>query len=159
MPRHIMSEELFCVALFSEDNYFYRCQIKKICDLTNTLKVLYIDYGNEGWVNADEVKFLVSQFGQLPIQAVNARIAHIIPSLGNSETGLMQSCLNSLFEKIQDEDIVKINFFADIVGFYDGAVCLDIFKYSHRDPSRKKSLSTKIVECKLGRVSQNIEVS
>ena len=61
MPRQIMSEELFCVALFSEDNYFYRCQIKKICDLTNTLKVLYIDYGNEGWVSAHEVTLKVGK--------------------------------------------------------------------------------------------------
>lgn len=142
MPKGYIEHGHLCAAIFPNDNNYHRCRITGIYNESNSVRVSYIDYGGDAVVKMNEIKFLSSNFAYLPIQAVNARFANINPPLKNKWT----SCIiNYLLNRVAGKTLL-----ADVVGFNDGFVSLEIYHYSNTDPNCKISLNTRIVQDGMG---------
>ncbi|KAK7150955.1 hypothetical protein R3I93_012023 [Phoxinus phoxinus] len=61
-----------CIALFNEDNLWYRAKITSR-DL-DTLCITFVDYGNESKVNMGDVKALPPELSDVPPQAFNCQL-------------------------------------------------------------------------------------
>ncbi|XDV41537.1 hypothetical protein PO909_010397 [Leuciscus waleckii] len=61
-----------CIALFNEDNLWYRAKVTSR-DL-DTLSITFVDYGNESKVNMGDVKALPPELSDVPPQAFNCQL-------------------------------------------------------------------------------------
>ncbi|XP_048063155.1 tudor domain-containing 6 isoform X4 [Megalobrama amblycephala] len=61
-----------CIALFTEDNLWYRAKVTSR-DL-DTLSITFVDYGNESKVNMGDVKALPPELSDVPPQAFNCQL-------------------------------------------------------------------------------------
>ena len=77
MPPEYMTHGRLCAALFPLDNNWHRCKIVGVERDLKKVRVNYLDYGGEGIIPYDNVKFLDKQFAALPIQSVNAKLFNI----------------------------------------------------------------------------------
>merc|ERR1719187_635243 len=68
---------LVCASLYTDGNW-HRAKITALKDLS-TVEVLYVDYGTNTRVKKDTLRYLHKKFGQLPAQAIKARLAGIKP--------------------------------------------------------------------------------
>ncbi|KAK2884039.1 hypothetical protein QQF64_016125 [Cirrhinus molitorella] len=75
--EEILSEESLpvgsaCIALFTEDNLWYRAKVTSR-DL-NTLSITFVDYGNKATVNIGDVKALPHKLADVPPQAFDCQL-------------------------------------------------------------------------------------
>ncbi|XP_019640772.1 PREDICTED: uncharacterized protein LOC109482490 [Branchiostoma belcheri] len=68
-----------CVAMFPEDENWHRAMITDIPSL-DFVTVSYVDYGTIASVPKSALRMLKAEFLHLPIQAVGARLANIVPN-------------------------------------------------------------------------------
>ena len=61
-----------CVALFSADSQWYRAKVQSLA--VNTVKVLFVDYGNTEVINHKELKCMDSKYLKLPVQAIECSL-------------------------------------------------------------------------------------
>ncbi|XP_039548347.1 tudor domain-containing 6 isoform X1 [Pimephales promelas] len=61
-----------CIALFNEDNLWYRAKVTSR-DL-DTVSVTFVDYGNESKVNVGDIKALPPELSDVPPQAFNCQL-------------------------------------------------------------------------------------
>lgn len=61
------------------DGYWYRVKITKMIDAENAA-VRYVDYGDLTMVSFNNLQTLWGQFRNLPFQAINAKIANVLPA-------------------------------------------------------------------------------
>ncbi|XP_033755165.1 putative ATP-dependent RNA helicase TDRD12 isoform X2 [Pecten maximus] len=67
-----------CLAKFGEDNMWYRVRILKELD-DNMVKVLHVDFGDQEEVSRDNLQKIPQEFLELPFQAIEAGLSHIVP--------------------------------------------------------------------------------
>jgi len=64
------------------DGFWYRVRVTKVID-SDHAAVRYVDYGDLTMVGVSELQHLWGQFRNLPYQAINAKLANIIPAQGD----------------------------------------------------------------------------
>jgi len=64
------------------DGFWYRVKITKVIDSDNAA-VRYVDYGDLTMMGASDLQPLWSQFRNLPYQAINAKLANVVPVKGD----------------------------------------------------------------------------
>ena len=64
------------------DGFWYRVKITKVIDTENTA-VRYVDYGDIIMVASADLQPLWGQFRNLPYQAINAKLANVVPAKGD----------------------------------------------------------------------------
>ena len=67
MTLNPIVENAFCCAKYSEDNQWYRAQVKKVKG--NMVQVQFIDYGNDEEIPSRQVKQLKQQHATIPVQS------------------------------------------------------------------------------------------
>jgi hypothetical protein len=63
-----------CIAMFKEDEKFYRCQCLEWLEETNEAKCVFIDYGNWDMVSADTVTEMSSDLKKVKPLALNCKL-------------------------------------------------------------------------------------
>merc|ERR1719471_622578 len=61
------------------DGFWYRVRITKVID-GESAAVRYVDYGDLTMVSLSDIQPLWGQFRNLPFQAINAKLANIVPA-------------------------------------------------------------------------------
>ena len=85
------------VAKFSEDEVWYRGQVKSVSDIS--AQVEFIDYGNCDTVTVDSLQKVDKQFFSIPTQAVHCSLFGVRPlSQGNTWSGDAKEFLERLTE-------------------------------------------------------------
>lgn len=74
---------MFCIANFSEDNGWYRAKVVAVH--SDSLEVLYIDYGNSEVIPLARAKALKPEFSSLPSQALHCALSGVA-AVGGDET-------------------------------------------------------------------------
>ena len=64
------------------DGFWYRVKITKVID-SDHAAVRYVDYGDLTMVSATDLQPLWGQFRNLPYQAINAKLANVVPAKGD----------------------------------------------------------------------------
>lgn len=79
------------VAPFEHDDSWYRARVMLVDALEGVAELLYVDFGDTGRVELARLKRLRPQYADLPIQAVQCRIAEVKPKGGEwSEDALQE---------------------------------------------------------------------
>jgi hypothetical protein len=85
IPQILMTEGLYCTVFCG--NEYHRCIIIDLLPKTpDFIKVLFIDYGDVAKVHRSKVWFLPKQFGNVPCQAIKAKLSSIHPTIATTET-------------------------------------------------------------------------
>ncbi len=140
MPDSYIEHGALCAAIYPQDNNWHRCRITGVYKETNKARVFFIDYGGESLVSLDDVKFLSRDFAYLPVQAVNAKFANIAqPANGKWPKDI----INYLLNRVTQHKAL----YADVVGFNDGFVSLEIYYYVQSEAGKCKiSLNNRLVQ-------------
>ncbi|XP_076454892.1 uncharacterized protein LOC143289713 [Babylonia areolata] len=95
MPPHLMVHGQVCAALYEDDNWH-----RAIITGTSQGKVLvyYVDYGNSVPVDPATICFLMENFLSLPVQAMQAKLAYLLPLEG--QTSFSQAAKDTLFQMV-----------------------------------------------------------
>ncbi|XP_051501776.1 tudor domain-containing 6 [Myxocyprinus asiaticus] len=88
-----------CLARFSDDQMWYRAQVINKC--TDTISVLFVDYGNESEVNESSVKTLPCNLLESPHQAFLCRLEGFGPSEGSWDS----TAADNLYELLVDKPL------------------------------------------------------
>lgn len=83
---------------FIVDNTWNRARILQIIDST-TVKVQFVDYGNEETIQLSEVKELQSEFMVLPVQSVSCCLSSVSPTSDSWSDTAIQRFLNLVDQK------------------------------------------------------------
>ncbi|XP_040916613.1 tudor domain-containing 6 [Toxotes jaculatrix] len=86
-----------CLALFSSDNQWYRAQVVQQTD--NTLRVIFIDYGNESDVDSKNVRSLPQSLLEMAPQAFLCSLNGFNLSKGNWDDQVYEDFYNLLVDK------------------------------------------------------------
>lgn len=90
-----------CAARFSHDKNWHRGKIVEVSNISNIVKVFYIDYGGCEFVSLEKVKFLDKCFAQWPIQIINAKLHN----LKKPENVIWDnSIINYILERVQGKE-------------------------------------------------------
>jgi len=73
-----IAEEDYFVARHT-DGFWYRVRVTKVIDGENAA-VRYVDYGDLTMVSLTDIQPLWAQFRNLPFQAINAKLANVVPA-------------------------------------------------------------------------------
>ncbi len=68
-----------CVAKYSEDERWYRAKVLSVDIQEDKVEVYYVDYGNIELVAPSDVRTLVAELTDLPVQTVRCSIADVCP--------------------------------------------------------------------------------
>ena len=90
-----------CCALYSEDNQWYRAIVKSKVS-KDTVKVHYIDYGNETTVETSSLRLLLQDFYTLHHQAQQGKLADITPS----NDIWSDLAIKEFFNQTQDQELL-----------------------------------------------------
>ncbi|XP_074655450.1 uncharacterized protein LOC141909021 [Tubulanus polymorphus] len=96
MPDFMFQVGQVCAAVFPQDNNWHRCCITKVLPNSDVVEVYFVDYGNRCCVKRDKCRLLKSKFIALPAQAIQAKLANIIPANGHKWTRSSQERVLSL---------------------------------------------------------------
>jgi len=142
MPDSYIEHGDLCAAIYPHDKNWHRCRITGIFTETKKARVYFIDYGGESVVSLDDVKFLSRDFAYLPVQAVNARFANIAEPVDGKWP---KDIVNYLLNRVTQHKPL----YADVIGFNDGFVSLEIYYYAECNEGKDKckiSLNNRIVQ-------------
>ena len=73
-PLNGIFENKACVAIFPEDNLWYRASILQFSENTNQVKVKYVDYGNIAVIPLAETREINEEWAKLPPGAMTAKL-------------------------------------------------------------------------------------
>lgn len=79
-PSDLSEGEYF--AARHTDGFWYRVRVTKVIDNEHAA-VRYVDYGDLTMVSVSDLQPLWGQFRNLPYQAINARLANVVPAEGD----------------------------------------------------------------------------
>lgn len=83
LPVHAISPNELCLALFSEDNTWYRAVAEEVSP--EEIVVRFVDYGNTDTITLDSLRTFDSQFLTEQVLAVECKLAGVKPVSGNGE--------------------------------------------------------------------------
>ena len=83
LPINVLNPYIgeLCLALYPEDNNWYRSQITEIDEPSKTAEVFFIDHGNTEIISFPSLRKLSSHFTELSPQAHECVLAHVEPVL------------------------------------------------------------------------------
>lgn len=87
---------LHCAACFSEDDLWYRAEVKSIAT-RRKVTVVFLDYGNEDIVSVDEIRCLTPELCQLPAQAFHCTLFKSPPAQPDGSDEFISKVLNLEF--------------------------------------------------------------
>lgn len=138
MPMDYIAHGHLCAAIYPGDKNWHRCRITGVFRESKQARVAFIDYGGDSLVPIDSLKFLSGQFSYLPVQAVNARFFNIMKPANKWPKDTINYLLNRVMNK---------NLTAEVIGFNDGFVSLDIINtVSQGNSLTKISLNKRIIQ-------------
>ncbi|RXM27975.1 Tudor domain-containing protein 6 [Acipenser ruthenus] len=94
-----------CLALFTEDEHWYRAEIKRIND--DVLSIIFVDYGNEVDVNQELVKLVPAEFLKIPRQAFLCILEGFDLSAGFWDVGAAEKFYELLSDKLLKVSVLK----------------------------------------------------
>ncbi|MGH0135259.1 UNVERIFIED_CONTAM: hypothetical protein FKN15_056084 [Acipenser sinensis] len=94
-----------CLALFTEDEHWYRAEIKRIND--DVLSIIFVDYGNEVDVNQEFVKLVPAEVFQIPRQAFLCILEGFDLSAGFWDVGAAEKFYELLSDKLLKVSVLK----------------------------------------------------
>ncbi|XP_041105638.1 tudor domain-containing 6-like isoform X2 [Polyodon spathula] len=94
-----------CLALFTEDEHWYRAEIKRING--DVLSIIFVDYGNEVDVNQELVKLLPAEFLKIPRQAFLCILEGFDLSAGFWDVGAADKFYELLSDKLLKVSVLK----------------------------------------------------
>lgn len=101
-----------CVAKYAENDQWYRALIKEISDFQKTVRVFFIDYGNEEVMPVDGNLLLLSeQFRVFPAMAVRCCLDGIkpVPDIDVPIEDVSNFMFDSLMDKVMAKFMRKVN--------------------------------------------------
>lgn len=83
LPANVLNPYIgeLCLALYTEDNNWYRSQVTEIDEPSKTAEVFFIDHGNTEIVPFSSLRKLSQHFAELSPQAHECVLAHVEPVL------------------------------------------------------------------------------
>jgi hypothetical protein len=115
MPDEYLVSGRLCVGVCPLEEDWHRCEIVHVYVKRKKVKLYFIGYGGEAEVDFDKVKFLRREFGVLPVQAMNTKLANV--NLRPNET-----LKNYMLSRVTNKPLL-----ATITGVIDDDVfCLEI---------------------------------
>ena len=97
-----------CVALFSEDESWYRGKILESRE--GEAKIEFVDYGNEEWVKTVSIKIMPDKLLQLPIQAVKFCLENVQSASETWSTDEIKLFQEKCDQKMLKADIMSHSF-------------------------------------------------
>ncbi|XP_062406192.1 tudor domain-containing 6 isoform X2 [Sardina pilchardus] len=94
-----------CLGLFADDQQWYRGEV--LSNEGDTLSILFIDYGNESYVNVDKVKALPLQLHNIPPQAFLCQLDGFDCSQGSWKDDAADQFFEQLNDKLLKVTVVK----------------------------------------------------
>lgn len=73
-PLSGIFENKACVAIFPEDNQWYRASILQFSEKKNRVKVKYVDYGNIDIISLADTREICKEFAKLPPATISAKL-------------------------------------------------------------------------------------
>uniref|UniRef100_A0A4W6FEM0 Si:ch211-189e2.3 n=1 Tax=Lates calcarifer TaxID=8187 RepID=A0A4W6FEM0_LATCA len=101
-----------CLALFSSDNQWYRAQV--IQRTGNTLNVLFIDYGNESYVDISNVRSLPQSLLDTAPQAFLCSLSGFDESKGSWDDQVYEDFYNLLVDKALSVTVFSVKDHSEI---------------------------------------------
>ena len=77
MPDAFVTTGRLCAGIFPGDNNWHRAEIVQPLPKTRQAEISYIDYGGMCTVSNDQLAFLRRDFGDLPVQAADCKMANV----------------------------------------------------------------------------------
>jgi hypothetical protein len=128
MPEEYIVTGRLCAGVFRGDNNWHRSEIVQVFNEARQAKVAFIDYGGFDTVDFKLVKFLRRDFGQLPVQALKAKLANVKFRPRHSEENV--KIVNYMLNRVANKTSLE----ASITGVVDGDVlCLEILDKTTQD--------------------------
>eukprot|EP00188_Purpureofilum_apyrenoidigerum_P002004 Plantae.Rhodophyta-Purpureofilum_apyrenoidigerum.ctg21766.p1 GENE.Plantae.Rhodophyta-Purpureofilum_apyrenoidigerum.ctg21766~~Plantae.Rhodophyta-Purpureofilum_apyrenoidigerum.ctg21766.p1 ORF type:complete len:544 (+),score=106.51 Plantae.Rhodophyta-Purpureofilum_apyrenoidigerum.ctg21766:1292-2923(+) len=78
VPDSVLQSQETFAARFSADNQWYRCKILAKDDKSKTVKVRFVDYGNEEWVSKKDIQRLPGAAASIPKLATELKLQHVV---------------------------------------------------------------------------------
>ena len=129
-----------CVALFSEDEAWYRAIVEDVS--SDNVRVRFIDYGNTEMMNLKNIKGLSEEFLAEDLLAVQCKLSGVRPSGGGQN---WSSEATDFLSSIGGEDgfVVKVNSVGDVpkisLSNEDGDVCERLVNKGLAESTRQES--------------------
>ena len=100
MAEKDIQVDRLCAATLGNDQTWYRCKILTFEQTLNRVKVFFIDYGDVGFVDIKNIKFLDKKFAKYPVQILNAKLFNI--KMPNNDSEWNENVVNYMLMKVQD---------------------------------------------------------
>ncbi|RXM99731.1 Tudor domain-containing protein 6 [Acipenser ruthenus] len=94
-----------CLALFTEDEHWYRAEIKRIH--MDVLSIIFVDYGNEVDVNQELLKLVPAEFFEIPMQAFLCILEGFDLSAGCWDVGAADKFITLLSDQLLKVSVLK----------------------------------------------------
>ncbi|CAH0752000.1 unnamed protein product [Diatraea saccharalis] len=124
-PMDGIFENKACIALFPEDNQWYRASILQYSESKNQVKVRYVDYGNIETISLADVREIPDEYVKLPPASLQVRL-HGVKINPDIDVNLLCQEYNETF--LQNNDI----FYAKIID-YDDLIPIVTITYENND--------------------------
>lgn len=103
----------YCIARYSEDLKWYRAIIKSVEE--NSAIVEFVDYGNTELVDLTEIKVILKEFLNLPMQAVHCKLFGL--------TNTDEKTQHAIFSEKTEGKTLQAKFISEENGIYNVLLC------------------------------------
>ena len=120
MPDEYVVNGSLCAGVFPLDRNWHRASISQVFKQQRQASIYFVDYGGYATVPFEDLKFLRRRFGELPVQALNAKFANV--KFNKSAKMRDEVVINYLLGKVQHKVLE-----ATIVGVINqNCFCLNV---------------------------------
>jgi hypothetical protein len=127
MPDEYIITGRLCVGIYPIDGNWHRCEIVQVFANEKKVKIYFMDYGGYSTVDFHQVKFLRREFGELPVQALNAKLANI--KFRKNKNVKDETVINYMLSRVMGRPLE-----ATILGVIDDDVfCLELVDRTTQD--------------------------
>ena len=121
-----------CCSIFSEDDTWYRGTIKEIKPgQPDMVQVTFVDYGNEEWVELDQVKQMKKSHTELAVQCVKCSLEGVSPSSAEWTVDDVTAFEDMTYDK---------NLVAKVLEKKSGVYVIDLYDASDKKTSVKDKI-------------------
>ena len=100
LPKEQLFRNTICAAKYAEHGVWYRTKITSVSENSDTVSVLFVDYGNTETVANDQLLLLEPELQALPAQALCCCLANILPA--NVDEGWSDDAQTTFMELVGD---------------------------------------------------------
>ena len=129
------------------DGFWYRVRVTKVID-SDHAAVRYVDYGDLTMVGVSDLQPLWGQFRNLPYQAINAKLANVLPVQGDWKPE------DTIWFNNRVSDKQFVSLIKSVVGGAEPVVELVLIDTSH--PNEDKFIDQELVQVSIRQFYANI---